>query len=140
VSKFGVIPLLVLGLGLSGWLGITVTITPHPGDPVSIASCTLVRQSFALARGVMVEGFKTGVVFKNVTSNPIASVTFDFAMIDTSGAVLQHRLLSSTGTYAPGVQIDNISWTQVNDWPTLGTMDCSVYSVRFVNGESWPAP
>lgn len=116
---------------------ISVTITPQPGSPVSLIHCTLQKEYVALARGVSVEGFRTGVVFKNTTSRPIVWVAFQFTMIDISGITIDSHSFKSTGTFAPSVEIDDIHWLDVDSWPTLGEMDCAVKRTLFADGTSW---
>jgi len=112
---------------------------PQQGAPVSILYCSLAKQSVQVARGVSVEGLNTGVVFKNDSVKVITTVTFRFTMIDGFGAVLETRFKQSTGTFSPGVIIDNIHWLDVNSWPTLGEMDCSIDHVSFQDGTFWSA-
>ena len=129
--------LCVLLAGVSSRQPVSVAITPQHDSPVAISDCTLVRQFVPLARGVSVQGFKTGVVFKNVSATAIRSVTFGFEMLDSMDAPIDRHELTSTGTYAPNVEIDNITWLVVDSWPTLGVMRCSVRRVQFADGTSW---
>ena len=106
---------------------------------VSIVNCPLAKQSVQIARGVSVEGLNTGIVFKNNTSKTIGEVIFEFAMLDSSGAMLETRFKESTGAFSPGSVIDNTHWLNVNSWPTLGEMICSVSRVVFQDGTAWNA-
>jgi hypothetical protein len=117
---------------------IAVVITAQAGAPITLTSCTLRKEMMPLARGVSVEGLRTGVVFKNTTLKPIADVAFLFTMRDVSGDVIDSHRLHSKGTYAPNVEIDNINWLSVDSWPTLGDMDCSIDRVVFSDGSAWP--
>lgn len=112
---------------------------PQQNAPVSITNCTLAKQSVQIARGVSVEGLNTGIVFRNESLKTVAEITFRFTMIDGSGATLETRLKQSTGTFSPSVTIDNIHWLDVNSWPTLGDMNCSVDHVSFQDGSVWDA-
>ena len=118
---------------------IASQVQPQQDAPVSIVNCSLAKQSVQIARGVSVEGLNTGIVFKNDSSKTIAAVTFRFAMIDGSGATLETRFKESTGTFSPTVIIDNIHWLDVNSWPTLSEMNCSVGHVSFQDGGVWDA-
>jgi hypothetical protein len=102
-------------------------------------TCTLQKQFVTIARGVSVEGFRTGVTFKNSTQKPIVRVAFKFTMRDTSGSKIDSNTLQGAGTFAPAVEIDNISWNNVDDWPTLADMDCSIQRVVFQDGSVWNA-
>ena len=117
---------------------IAIQILPQDA-PVSIVSCSLAKQSVQIARGVSVEGLNTGIIFKNDSSKTIGAVTFRFTMIDSSGATLETRFKESTGTFSPTVVIDNIHWLDVNSWPTLSEMSCSVGHVSFQDGTVWDA-
>jgi hypothetical protein len=141
---------LKLGLLLSLILALTfrasaeasdtaIQILPQQDAPVSIVNCSLAKQSVQIARGVSVEGLNTGTVFKNDTSKTIEAVTFNFAMLDSSGAILESRFKESTGAFSPGIVIDNIHWLNVDSWPTLGEMICSVSRVSFQDGTVWYA-
>jgi hypothetical protein len=118
---------------------ITVSITPQSNAPITLTGCTFQKQFVPLARGVSVEGFRTGVVFTNNASRPISTVVFLFTMHDTAGAVIDSHTLKSSGSYAPAVPIDNIHWLVVDSWPTLGAMDCSIDHVVFTDGTAWSA-
>jgi hypothetical protein len=118
---------------------VAIQILPQQDAPVSIISCSLAKQSVEIARGVSVEGLNMGIVFKNNTSRTVAVVTFTFTMINSLGAVLEKRFKQSTGTYSPAVVIDNIHWLEVNSWPTLSEMSCSVGHVAFQDGTTWDA-
>jgi hypothetical protein len=119
---------------------LSVAITSQADAPVTLMSCTFTKQMVPLARGVSVEGFLTGVVFKNTAAKPVVQVTFLFTMRDTAGAVIDSHMLTSTGTFAPGVEIDNIHWLTVDDWPTLGGVDCSIQRVMFKEDPAWTPP
>lgn len=106
---------------------------------MSIVTCSLAKQSVQIGRGVSVEGLNTGIVFKSASSKAITAVTFRFTMIDASGATLETRFKESTGTFSPAVIIDNIHWLEVNSWPTLSEMNCSVGRVSFQDGTVWNA-
>jgi hypothetical protein len=116
-----------------------IQILPQQDPPVSIVNCSLAKQSVQIARGVSVEGLNTGIVFKNNTSKTIGEVTFEFAMLDSSGAMLETRFKESTGAFSPAIVIDNTHWLNVNSWPTLGEMICSVSRVVFQDGTAWNA-
>jgi hypothetical protein len=118
---------------------ITIQVQPQQDAPVSIVNCSLAKQTVQIARGVSVEGLNTGVVFKNDSSKAVAAVTFRFTMIDGSGATLETRFKESTGTFSPTVIVDNIHWLDVNSWPTLSEMRCSVGHVSFQDGSVWDA-
>jgi len=62
---------------------------------------------------------------------------FKFTMLDSFGTSLSSRLKETRGLYSASVVIDNIHWLDVDSWPTLGAMDCSVYRVLFRDGSSW---
>jgi hypothetical protein len=119
--------------------GVSVTVTAQADSPVTLMTCTLQKQFVTIARGVSVEGFRTGVTFKNSTQKPIARVVFKFVMRDAAGAEIDSHTLQSVGMFAPNVEIDNISWNNVDNWPTLGDMDCSIQQVVFQDGSSWNA-
>jgi hypothetical protein len=118
---------------------IAIQILPQQNAPVSIINCSLAKQSVQIARGVSVEGLNTGIVFKNDTSRTVTVVTFAFTMIDSSGAVLETRFKQSWGTFSSAVVIDNMHWLEVNSWPTLSEMSCSVGHVSFQDGTAWDA-
>ncbi len=118
---------------------VSVTITAQADSPVSLLTCNLQKQFVTIARGVSVEGFRTGVTFKNVTQRPIARVVFKFVMRDAAGAEIDSHTLQSVGAFGPAVEIDNISWSNVDNWPTLGDMDCSIERVVFQDGSFWDA-
>ena len=136
--------LLSLILALTLWASaeasdIAIQVQPQQDAPVYIVNCFLAKQSVQIARGVSVEGLYTGIVFRNNSLKTIATITFRFAMIDGSGALLETRFKESTGIFSPGVIIDNIHWLDVNSWPTLGAMSCSIGHVSFQNGSVWDA-
>ena len=114
-----------------------IQILPQQDAPVSIVTCSLAKQSVQIARGVSVEGLNTGIVFKNNTSKTVVAVTFNFTMVDSSGAVLETRSKQSTGAFSSAIVIDNIHWLDVDSWPTLGEMSCSVSRVSFQDGVVW---
>jgi len=116
---------------------IAIQVQPQQDAPVSIVNCSLAKQSVQIARGVSVEGLNTGIAFKNDSSKPIVVVTFRFTMIDGSGATLETRFKERSGTFSPAVIIDNIHWLEVNSWPTLSEMSCSVGHVSFQDGTAW---
>ena len=116
---------------------VSVTVTPQADSPVTLMTCTLQKQFVTIARGVSVEGFRTAVTFKNSTQKPIARVDFKFVMREATGAEIDSHTLQSIGMFAPNVEIDNISWSNVDDWPTLGDMDCSIQRVVFQDGSFW---
>jgi len=118
---------------------IVIQVQPQQGTPVTIVSCSLAKQSVQISRGVSVEGLNTGVVFRNDTSKMIAAVTFRFTMIDGLGAMLETRFKESKGTFSPTAIIDNIHWLDVNSWPTLSEMNCSIGHVSFQDGTVWDA-
>jgi hypothetical protein len=135
-----VLLILVLGIIAPARAGsVAVSITPQSSAPVLLTSCTFQKQFVSLARGVSVEGFRTGVVFTNGTTRPISTVVFLFTMRDTSGEVIDSHTSKSSGSYAPAVSIDNIHWLVVDSWPTLGAMECSIDHVVFSDGTSWSA-
>lgn len=118
---------------------VAIQVQPQQNSPVSISDCTLAKQSVQIARGVAVEGLNTGIAFRNESLKTIGAITFRFTMIDNFGATLETRLKQSTGTFSPSVTIDNIHWLDVNSWPTLGQMSCSVDHVSFQDGSFWDA-
>jgi hypothetical protein len=132
-------PILALALWASAEADTLIQVLPQQDAPVSIVNCSLAKQSVQIARGVSIEGLNTGIVFRNDASKTIAVVTFRFAMIDALGTTLETRFKQSTGTYSPAVIIDNIHWLDVNSWPTLREMTCSVGHVSFQDGSAWDA-
>jgi hypothetical protein len=125
-------PILALALWTSAEASnIAIQVQPQQDAPVYIVNCSLAKQSVQIARGVSVEGLSTGIVFRNNSLKTIAAITFRFTMIDASGAMLETRFKDSTGIFSPGVVIDNIHWLDVDSWPTLGAMSCSVGHVSF---------
>jgi hypothetical protein len=138
--------LLSLILALTFWApaeasDTAIQILPQQDAPVSIVNCSLAKQSVQIARGVSVEGLSTGIVFKNDASKTIGAVTFKFTMSDSSGAILENRFEHTTGTFSPTIVIDNTHWLNVDSWPTLGEMSCSVSRVSFQDGTVWyPQP
>ena len=118
---------------------VVIQIQAQSDAPVSVMGCSLTKQAVQIARGVSVEGLNTGVVFKNESVKAIVAVTFRFTMIDGSGAPLETRFKDTVGTFSPAVVIDNIHWLEVNSWPTLREMSCSVGHVSFQDGSAWDA-
>jgi hypothetical protein len=118
---------------------VSVRVTAQPDSPVALMTCTLQKQFVTIARGVSVEGFRTGVTFKNATQKPISRIDFKFTMRDATGSEIDSEILDGAGTFAPDVEIDNISWNKVDDWPALSDMDCSIQRVVFQDGTSWDA-
>jgi hypothetical protein len=55
--------------------------------------------------------------------------------VDDRRDPVKHR----TGAFAPAIVIDNTHWLNVNSWPTLGEMICSVSRVVFQDGTVWNA-
>jgi len=118
---------------------VAIQVQPQQDAPVYIVNCSLAKRSVQIARGVSVEGLDTGIVFRNNSLKTIAAITFRFTMVDSFGATLETRFKESTGVFSPGVIIDNIHWLDVNSWPTLGAMSCSVGHVSFQGGSVWDA-
>lgn len=123
--------------GSAGASDVAVYVIPQPDAPVSITTCTLEKQAVELARGVYVHGVNFGVEFKNESGKSAVAVMFQFTMSDSFGTVLDTRLRESLGTFSPGVVVGNIHWLEVDSWPTLGEMGCSVQRVRFQDGTIW---
>lgn len=119
--------------------GISVTVTPQTGAPIQLLTCTSQKTRVEIARGVSVDGFQTGVTFKNTSQKVARRVIFKFTMRDATGGEIDSHTESSSGTYVAGVEIDNIGWQTVNSWPTLADMDCAVDAVTFQDGTSWAA-
>jgi len=116
---------------------VAIYVIPQPGTPISITSCTLKKQAVQLARGVYVHGVNFGVEFKNDSAKSAVAVMFQFTMSDGFGTVLDTRLRESLGSFSPGVVVGNIHWLEVDSWPTLAEMGCSVQRVRFQDGTIW---
>jgi hypothetical protein len=138
-STFLALAFLLAASSAAAAAGVSVTVTAQADSPVTLMTCTLQKQFVTIARGVSVEGFRTGVTFKNTTQKPIARVVFTFLMRDATGVEIDSHTLQSVGAFAPDVEIDNISWNNVDNWPTLGDMDCSIQQVIFQDGSSWNA-
>jgi hypothetical protein len=125
-----------------------------PPPPISIEMCSAEQQSSTNPN------LKVGVAFRNLTNSDAVDVKFDLLLLDPSGAIVDTKVESIDGKFAPNELIqprrdtigralltqpeypDSSAWNVPNHFGSgVDHVRCQLHSATFADGTSWdPSP
>jgi hypothetical protein len=112
----------------------------QPDAPVQIQTCSSTFQMQNNRWGTHESTLNLLVDFKNSSSKQAVAVLVRFQMTNAFGVVLDNVFEQATGTFSPDAIIRGNHWSEIDTWPGLSIMQCSVNRVQFSDGSAWSEP
>lgn len=125
-----------------------------PPPPIAIEVCSAEQQSSTNPN------LKVGIAFRNLTNADALDVKFDLLLLDSSGAIVDTKVESIDGKFAPNLLIqprrdsivrklltqpeypDSSAWNVPNHFGSgVDHVRCQLHSATFADGTTWgPKP
>jgi hypothetical protein len=125
-----------------------------PPPPIGIEVCTAEQQSTTNPN------LKVGIAFRDLTNSDAVLVKFDLLLLDSSGAIVDTKVVSIEGKFASNLLIqprrdslgrsvltqpeypDSSAWNVPNHFGSgVDHVRCQLHSATFADGTTWgPSP